>query len=69
MTAVGIDVRSSLAFGRVALRVLCSLAPDIKAAVLAALDEEAAAVAIDDVAGADAVTAVLVETRRELAAI
>lgn len=68
MTAVGIDVRSSLAFGRAALRGVCSVSPQAKAAVLAALDEEAAAVKIDDVEGSDAVSAVLVETRRWLEA-
>jgi hypothetical protein len=69
MTAVGIDVRSSLAFGRAALKGVCSLSPEAKAAVLAALDEEASAVEIDDIPGADAVTAVLVETRRWLETI
>jgi hypothetical protein len=68
MTAVGIDVRSSLAFGRAALKGVCSISPEAKAAVLAALDEEAAAVKIDDVEGSDAVSAVLVETRRWLEA-
>ena len=68
LTAVGIDVRSSLAFGRAALKGVCSVSPQAKAAVLAALDEEAAAVQIDDVEGSEAVSAVLVETRRWLEA-
>ena len=68
MTAVGIDVRSSLAFGRAALKGVCSVSPEAKAAVLAALDEEAAAVKIDDVPGSEAVGAMLVETRRWLEA-
>ena len=68
MTAVGIDLRSSLAFGRAALKGVCALSPEAKAMVLAALDEEAAAVKIDDQTGAAAVTAVLHETRRWLAA-
>ena len=68
MTAVGIDLRSSLAFGRAALKGVCSISPEAKAAVLAALEEEAAAVQIDDVPGSEAVSAVLVETRRWLQA-
>ena len=68
MTAVGIDLRSSLAFGRAALKGVCSISPEAKAAVRAALEEEAAAVQIDDVPGSEAVSAVLVETRRWLQA-
>ena len=66
-TAVAIDLRTSLAFSRAALKGVCTVSPQAKAAVLAALDEETLAVELDDSTGSSAVAAVIGETRRRLA--
>ena len=66
-TAVAIDLRSSLAFGRAALKGVATLSPQAKQAVLTALDEEASAVELDDSPGSAAVAAVISEQRRRLA--
>ncbi len=64
--ALWIDVRTSLALCRAALRGLSVATPAVRAAVVKTLKDEAALVEMEGARGANAVVALIDDARREL---